>query len=332
MARIRSQTTVKMDFKLRDLIQRPTIVSLLGLDKQSSADTRGLLLLNQPCRNERVKPLFCIHAGFGTVFDYQPIAQQLQGLQTVYGIPCRMLADSSYRDVSLSQMAEDYCRMIRDVQPEGPYHLLGWSLGGTLVAMMTALLEADGQTVEFLGLIDPYVPGMESSQLSDWQQDFLDYISIVIPGITYSEDIKEKLQDHALETISKQTIANLLQEMLAMHKVTEQTDKNIKSESYIAMDSEELAHIFLVARHLKALSLQVTTLDKLETQTICWWAAAREKVEQSALERQIHPSKVEFIKIAAAHFDIVRDERLLSGISSLLPHPLCESPEKLINE
>ncbi|MFC4879204.1 thioesterase domain-containing protein [Microbulbifer halophilus] len=28
-------------------------------------------------------------------------------------------------------MAADYLRRIRRVQPEGPYHLLGWSLGAS---------------------------------------------------------------------------------------------------------------------------------------------------------------------------------------------------------
>ena len=60
--------------------------------------------------------LFCLHAGMGTLFDYQPLANQLQGQRTLYGVPCRTFADPSFKDISLEQMALDYCQMIRDRQ------------------------------------------------------------------------------------------------------------------------------------------------------------------------------------------------------------------------
>ena len=152
-------------------MQHPTIAGLLGLETQAPQHMRQpLLALNRPC--EAAAPLFCLHAGLGTVFDYQPLARLLQGKRTVYGLPCRMLADPAHCDVSLEQMAADYCRMIRRVQPEGPYHMLGWSLGGTLAAMVAALLEADAQTVAFLGLIDSYIPGTDSPEPDDWKRDF----------------------------------------------------------------------------------------------------------------------------------------------------------------
>ena len=50
------------------------------------------------------------------------------------------------------------------MQPEGPYHLIGWSLGGTLAAMIAARLEADAQTVAFLGLIDPFIPNIDEPE------------------------------------------------------------------------------------------------------------------------------------------------------------------------
>ncbi|SDY75283.1 amino acid adenylation domain-containing protein [Nitrosomonas sp. Nm33] len=317
MARMRSLTDVKLNFKLRDLIQRPTIAGLLGLDKRSQLN-QGLLMLNQAAGDGRTQPLFCLHAGLGTVFDYQPLAKRLQGLRTVYGLPCRMLADPAHRDTSLNQMAEDYCSMIRAVQPEGPYHLLGWSLGGTLAAMIAALLEAAGQTVAFLGLIDPYIPGTESPQQDDWQLDFLDFVSVAIPGVTSNVALQTTLSSQSAGMVSKQVIVDLLESVLATRQAENRMNGQTAMQGYTEMGMEELANIFLVARHLKMLSLQAGALRPLKCQTTCWWATTREMNDRLALEQQIKPAEIRSVEIEADHFYIVRSESLLLGIRSEL--------------
>ena len=51
-----------------------------------------------------------------------------------------MLLDPTFNDTSLHEMASDYLAQIRQKQPHGPYHLLGWSLGGTLAMLIAAQL------------------------------------------------------------------------------------------------------------------------------------------------------------------------------------------------
>ncbi|MER2513276.1 MAG: non-ribosomal peptide synthase/polyketide synthase [Nitrosomonas ureae] len=318
MARIRGQTDGKLDFKLRDLIQRTTIASLLGLDKRAPADASGLLALNQSSGDKRVKPLFCIHAGLGTVFDYQPLARQLQGIRAVYGLPCRMLADISHRDVSLTQMAEDYCRMIQAVQPEGPYHLLGWSLGGTLAALMAAMLETNNQIIAFLGLIDPYVPGVELPQSDDWRQDFFDFVSVAIPGAEPDDDLRDVLASQSMVVESKQAVIDLLEKVLSIRQTRIQTGKHTEIQDYADLGVEELAHVFLVARHLKILSLQTGALNPLHAEATCWWAETRDVDDRHTLEWQLKPTRIRSMEINTDHFNIVRAEALLSKVKLLL--------------
>ena len=54
----------------------------------------------------------------------------------------------------MSNVAEQYADLIQSVQANGPYRLLGWSLGGVLAVAVTEVLEARGQRVSFLGLLD----------------------------------------------------------------------------------------------------------------------------------------------------------------------------------
>ncbi|WP_369028524.1 thioesterase domain-containing protein, partial [Nocardia farcinica] len=55
---------------------------------------------------------------------------------------------------SIDEFAECYIREIRTVQPEGPYHLLGWSFGGLIAHNMAAKLRAQGLEVGVVALLD----------------------------------------------------------------------------------------------------------------------------------------------------------------------------------
>ncbi len=55
-------------------------------------------------------------------------------------------------------MATDYLIHVREVQPHGPYRLLGWSLGGNVVHAMATHLQSEGEEVEMLVMLDSY-PG-----------------------------------------------------------------------------------------------------------------------------------------------------------------------------
>ncbi|MGP5019600.1 AMP-binding protein, partial [Vreelandella alkaliphila] len=102
MGRVQALQEPKINFKLFDLMRKPTIADLLGVRNHTEVLPKGAVMLNGECRAQ--PPLFCIHAVMGTVFDYQPLARRLQGVCTVYGLSCRMLTDPEHRDLSLETM------------------------------------------------------------------------------------------------------------------------------------------------------------------------------------------------------------------------------------
>ena len=60
---------------------------------------------------------------------------------------------------TLEEIASGYVRLIRDVQPEGPYALLGWCVAGTLAFEVACQLRAAGQEVSQVILFDTQAPG-----------------------------------------------------------------------------------------------------------------------------------------------------------------------------
>jgi thioesterase domain-containing protein len=53
-------------------------------------------------------------------------------------------------------MAADYANEIQRIQPAGPYHLLGWSLGGILAHTVATELQSRGEEVAILAMFDCY--------------------------------------------------------------------------------------------------------------------------------------------------------------------------------
>ncbi|CAM3673099.1 non-ribosomal peptide synthetase [Halomonas casei] len=308
LSRVRALKETALDFKLRDLMQKPTIAGLLGLGAASDASLDGVVKLNGESQGQ--SPLFCVHAGMGTLYDYQPLARRLQGVCTVYGLPCRMLTDPQHCDTSLEAMADDYAATIRRLQPQGPYRLLGWSLGGTVAAMIAARLEKQAQEVILLALVDPYIPGSGQKSEDDWRRDFAAYVSVILPGIS-PEMVANSTHASTCKEPSETELATMLERLLAL-------DAARGRAGYAALGGEELARIFCVARHLKRLSLKSGMLPTLSCEVDCWWSEGRPHEERQALMHQVGQVPCWAIETSEDHFSIVSSDSLLLKVMGKL--------------
>jgi enterobactin synthetase component F len=88
-------------------------------------------------------------------------ARPIYGLQA-FGDAARGEAGPS----TVAEMAARYRDIIREIQPSGPYNMLGFSFGGLVAHEITRQFEADGETVAFLGLLDSY-PYRASTGIGD---------------------------------------------------------------------------------------------------------------------------------------------------------------------
>ncbi|QSX75473.1 amino acid adenylation domain-containing protein [Lysobacter arenosi] len=99
-------------------------------------------------------PLFLIHAVGGNVLNYRSLADAMPQGIPVYGLQALGLDGRTSPLTSVEKMAERYVREIRSVQPQGPYHLAGGSMGGIIAYEIAQQLVAAGERVGLLGLID----------------------------------------------------------------------------------------------------------------------------------------------------------------------------------
>ena len=68
-------------------------------------------------------------------------------------------------------MAADYVTFVRQVQPTGPYHLLGWSFGGLVAHAIATHLQDHGETVALLALLDCYPIAGQTHPRNDTETD-----------------------------------------------------------------------------------------------------------------------------------------------------------------
>jgi amino acid adenylation domain-containing protein len=103
-------------------------------------------------------PMFLVHPIGGTVTAYPALSQELAVAFTVYGVESPGL-DGDVAD-TLTDLVADYTRRLREAQPDGPYRLAGWSMGGVIAFEIARRLERSGTEVGSLVLLDaPFAPG-----------------------------------------------------------------------------------------------------------------------------------------------------------------------------
>ncbi|MFE2241836.1 amino acid adenylation domain-containing protein, partial [Streptomyces virginiae] len=162
----RIRTALGADLGMRALFEAPTVAALgqrlaRHLDPAGTAPADGTgvhgshsaldVLLPLRAGGTRA-PLFCVHPAAGISWVYSGLLRHLHPDRPVHGLQARGLRGGS--PSSVTEIAEDYVRQIRAVQPEGPYHLLGWSFGAVVAQAMAVGLQAAGRQVALLALLD----------------------------------------------------------------------------------------------------------------------------------------------------------------------------------
>jgi thioesterase domain-containing protein len=142
-----------MDLGLATLISASSIESIAELIRTRFApNTSSSLVPLQPHGSR--PPLYIVHGIGGNVVNFYGLSMRMGGELPIYGIQSQALVANSPALLRLKDMAAHYISDIRKVQPKGPYHLLGYSFGGTVVFEMAQQLKAMGEEVRMLGMID----------------------------------------------------------------------------------------------------------------------------------------------------------------------------------
>ncbi len=138
----------------RHLFTDPTLAELAALLDASASAPPGApdpLVTLRACGSR--PPLFLVHPVGGAVTHYLELAELLGDDRPVHAIEDPQLHGAAPA-ADLADRARRYVELVRRVQPHGPYHLGGWSLGGSVAVEMAGQLTDAGETVALVAALD----------------------------------------------------------------------------------------------------------------------------------------------------------------------------------
>jgi polyketide synthase 13 len=151
-------------------------------------------------------PVFVFHAAGGSTVVYEPLLNRLPPDTPMYGF--------ERVEGTIEERAAQYVPKLRQLCGDGPFILVGWSLGGVLAYACAIGLKQQGCDVPFVGLIDAVRAGEEIPQTKEetrrrWERyaRFAERtFNVEIPEIPYGQ--LEELDDEGqvrfvLEAVSQ---------------------------------------------------------------------------------------------------------------------------------
>jgi len=155
---------------LATLFEAPTVEALARrLREQESPRPWSPLVALQP--SGRGRPFFCVHPLEGHVSAYFDLARHMGNDRPFYGLQAAGQEEGQALDARIEDMAARYIEALRTVQPEGPYLLGGWSLGGVVAFEMAHQLSRRGHQVARVVLLDSGSPEGQSGPVRDLDDD-----------------------------------------------------------------------------------------------------------------------------------------------------------------
>ncbi|MGO2037128.1 MAG: amino acid adenylation domain-containing protein [Brevibacterium sp.] len=181
---------LEAELSVQALFRSPTVEQLVLEADRSGADSIAESLHRLlPLRSAGTKaPLFAVHPATGISWGFAAMLGGLDPQRPLIGLQMPGLSPDDPEVMTaqtLTELADDYIAHLQTVQPEGPYHLIGWSLGGILAHRLATRLQERGESVEFLGILDAFPTGQErNADVGEGSELWTNYLGANHPAIT----------------------------------------------------------------------------------------------------------------------------------------------------
>lgn len=168
LVRVRAATARSLP--LAALLQAPTVRAMTRLLQQAAPASAAPASPVVPLRSGTGRGLFIVHGLSGSVMECWPLARALCTVRPVLGLQAEGLDGERPPLDQVPALAERYAQALRIAQPQGPYALCGYSFGGLVALEMARILAREGQAMELLCLLDPYVRRELSATSQAWDR------------------------------------------------------------------------------------------------------------------------------------------------------------------
>jgi thioesterase domain-containing protein/acyl carrier protein len=243
MSRMQERFGIKV--QMQTLFQAATIENLASVLRAQSPSIAWSPLVKIYSGGDKL-PFYCVHPLVGMVFCYYSLLPYLNNSQhPFYGLQAAGLYDDQRPFNTIEEMASCYLKAVRESQPNGPYLLGGWSLGGLIAFEMAQQLIKQGEQVALLAIIDTPAPNLLDGPLP--QSDDVVLMAEMATGLFHIEVSADELRNFGSEAerlnhllivgknnncISKDLTVEDAQKMYQVLKSSRQAMRNYTAEVY----------------------------------------------------------------------------------------------------
>lgn len=241
--------------------------------------------------------LWLIHPGIGEILVFLGLAQYFPD-RPIHALRTRGFNPGEEPFEDLTDIVTTYHRALKKQQPHGPYAIAGYSYGSMLAFEITKLLEANGDTVQFLGSFNlpPHIK--DRMRMLDWTAGLL-HIAHFCGIIT--EQRSEELVDELRELPQLEQVAGLLLES-DQHRCVE-----------LALTHKSLLNWVNVAWSLQKIGWEydpsglVSHMDVFYCQPLKVVARTREEYRETKLNRwaDFVRNDVKFHEVDGEHYTMI---------------------------
>lgn len=154
-ALVRIEEDLGVRIPMGELVDVHTVAGLAALvDSGRRPHHRPTGLVEVQAGDPARPRLFMVHDLHGSAYGLRHLAPELGADQPVWGFESPYLEGPEVPFRTLDTLALRYLTELKAVQPEGPYHLAGYSFGGVLAFEIARQLVEGGDEVSFLGVVD----------------------------------------------------------------------------------------------------------------------------------------------------------------------------------
>jgi acetoacetyl-CoA synthetase len=136
------------------IYQAPTIAALAAVLEQPTIERFPALVLLKAGTEE--PSIFITHGIGGNVMDFYQVAKHIRSRRPIYGMQAKGIDGVDAPFESVEDMAQFFLDAVKQVQPHGPYVLIGYSLGGLVTLEMAQRLTEKGEKVAMLAMLESY--------------------------------------------------------------------------------------------------------------------------------------------------------------------------------
>ncbi|HTC47602.1 MAG TPA: alpha/beta fold hydrolase, partial [Candidatus Aquilonibacter sp.] len=262
------------------------------------------------------RPLFFVHGAGGSAFSFVELARSMNADRSFIAFQDAGIEHGS-GSTSIEGMAAQYVEAIGDFQPEGPYLLGGWSMGGMIAFEMARLLRSQGRVVDFLALVDSHPPALTGRRKAEGVeitlQNFLLMMGIkeeIAPVTDITTPIEKRLEIAHRQAMEAELVPSGL-DLAVFQRLFEVYCRHSRAvESYRPRHCDLTLHLW-----------QATGVSLVKGKEDGGTARAHKLVEshQAAAERrwQKLTAEVHINRIAGDHFSILREPHVRALANAL---------------